>query len=60
MKVNEFFKKYVSIANILKIWNADITITEVNEVFANLDKDGNEKLQVKDLILAIIEKIMKK
>ena len=60
MKISEFFKKYVSIANISKIWNADITIKEVNEVFAKLDVDGNEKLQVKDLILAIIEKIMKK
>ena len=60
VKIKEIFKKYVNLANIMKIWEADITFEDVNEIFDKLDKDHNGKLQVKDLILAIIEKIMKK
>ena len=59
-KIKEVLKKYANISSILKIWEADITFEEVNEIFDKLDKDHNGKLQVKDLILAIIEKIMKK
>lgn len=55
MKIKEFFKKYANISSIMKIWEADITFEEVNEIFDKLDKDHNGKLQVKDLILAIIE-----
>ena len=59
-KIKEFLKKYANISRIMKIWEADITFEEVNEIFDKMDKDHNGKLQVKDLILAIIEKIMKK
>ena len=59
-KIKEVFKKYANLANILKIWEADITFEDVNEIFDKLDKDHNGKLQVKDLLLAIIEKITKK
>ena len=59
-KIKEFLKKYANISSIMKIWEADITFEEINEIFDKLDKDHNGKLQVKDLILAIIEKIMKK
>ena len=59
-KIKEFLKKYANISSIMKIWDDAITFDEVNEIFDKLDKDHNGKLQVKDLILAIIEKIMKK
>ena len=59
-KIKEVLKKYANVSNIMKIWEADITFEEVNEIFDKLDKDHNGKLQVKDLILAIIEKITKK
>ena len=59
-KIKEFLKKYANVPSIMKIWEADITFEDVNEIFDKLDKDHNGKLQVKDLILAIIEKIMKK
>lgn len=59
-KIKEVLKKYANVSNIMKIWEADITFEDVNEIFDKLDKDHNGKLQIKDLILAIIEKIMKK
>ena len=63
MKIKEFFTKYVTVSNIVKIWTAGITRDKVDEVlnklFEKADKDGNKSIQVKDLILEIIEKIKK-
>ena len=63
-KIKEFFKKYVNLANIMKIWESGISKDKVLEIvdklFGKADVDGNLSIQVKDLILAIIEKIMKK
>ena len=63
MKIKEFFKKYATVSNIVKIWTAGITRDKVDEIVSKLfekaDKDGNKSIQVKDLILEIIEKIKK-
>ena len=63
MKIKEFFTKYVTVSNIVKIWTAGITRDKIDKIVNNLfekaDKDGNESIQVKDLILEIIEKIKK-
>ena len=63
MTIKEFFKKYATVSNIVKVWNAGITKEKVDEVVSKLfikaDKDGNQSIQVKDLILEIIEKIKK-
>ena len=63
MKIKEFFKKYTTVSNIVKVWTAGITRDKVDEVviklFEKADKDGNKSIQVKDLILEIIEKIKK-
>ena len=63
MKIKEFFKKYATVSNIAKVWTAGITRDKVDEVvnklFEKADKDGNKSIQVKDLILEIIEKIKK-
>ena len=63
MKIKEFFKKYAIVSNIVKVWTAGITRDKVDEVVSKLfkkaDKDGNKSIQVKDLILEIIEKIKK-
>lgn len=63
MKIKEFFKKYAAVSNIVKVWTAGITRDKVDEVvnklFKKADKDGNKSIQVKDLILEIIEKIKK-
>ena len=61
MKIKEFFTKYATVSNIVKIWTAGVTRDKidkiVNKLFEKADKDGNESIQVKDLILEIIEKI---
>lgn len=63
MKIKEFFTKYVTVSNIVKVWNAGITKEKIDEItnklFIKADKDGNNSIQVKDLILEIIEKIKK-
>lgn len=63
MTIKEFFKKYATVSNIVKIWNAGITKEKIEEItnklFIKADKDGNNSIQVKDLILEIIEKIKK-
>ena len=63
MKTKVFFKKYATVSNIVKAWTAGITRDKVDEVvnklFEKADKDGNKSIQVKDLILEIIEKIKK-
>ena len=63
MKIKEFFKKYAIVSNIVKVWTAGITRDKVDEIVSKLfekaDKDGNKSIQVKDLILEIIEKIKK-
>ena len=63
MKIKEFFKKYAIVSNIVKVWTAGITRDKVDEIvnklFEKADKDGNKSIQVKDLILEIIEKIKK-
>ena len=63
MKIKEFFTKYATVSDIVKIWTAGVTRDKidkiVNKLFEKADKDGNESIQVKDLILEIIEKIKK-
>lgn len=63
MKIKEFFTKYATVSNIIKVWTAGITRDKIDEIvnklFEKADKDGNKSIQVKDLILEIIEKIKK-
>ena len=63
MTIKEFFKKYATVSNIVKVWNSGITKEKIEEItnklFIKADKDGNNSIQVKDLILEIIEKIKK-
>ena len=48
MKIKEFFKKYATVSNIVKVWTAGITRDKVNEVvnelFKKADKDGNKSI----------------
>ena len=57
--MKKFFEKYVNVAKIIKVWNYSITKEEVYKVFVELDLDKNKELQLKDLILKLIAKVIK-
>jgi len=57
--MKKFFEKYVNVAKIVKVWNYSITKAEVDKVFEELDLDKNEELQLKDLLLKLIAKVVK-
>ena len=57
--MKKFFEKYVNVAKIIKVWNYSITKEEVDKVFVELDLDKNKELQLKDLILKLIAKVIK-
>ena len=59
-KIKAFFKKYVNIANLIKVWEYKITKEDANKVIEKIDKDGNGAFQVKDLFIIIAEKVLKK
>lgn len=63
-KIKALFKKYANFSNLMKVWEFGITREMISEVveklFAKADKDGNKSIQIKDLVLEIIEKIVKK
>ena len=48
MKIKEFFKKYATVSNIVKVWTAGITRDKVDEIVSKLfekaDKDGSKSI----------------
>ena len=57
--MKKFFEKYVNVAKIIKVWNYSITKEEVDKAFEELDLDKNKELQLKDLLLKLIAKVVK-
>ena len=57
--MKKFFEKYVNVAKLMKVWNYSIKKSEIDSIFDELDLDDNEELQLKDLLLKLIKKVMK-